>query len=657
MWLFLMLGIAAVAALSNTQSQVKLHQTFIPRSVADALLSAPDIANWRYETLYVGANGTEEYVCAVPHQEQAEAAEPAIQNEAELLERAAALIRADLENAPCIWAYELQGSYWTYALCGADKIIQYHEGAAPEERAKERRPENPSAVFVMGRFGPGSNAALLFDNQATPAQAERYFREAPRTYRLAQIKDSPFSHRPAQNVVVQMVTDGLMCDMTFQPRTVEVVYKCHSASSRRPRIILAEEVRTCHYRMNVHLPGLCTDEAFVPNKASKDLLVEVQCQRVAEEWDGFAQETEQPLHEQELADTGLLEASALADLFQRYLARSAVRSGFPVRGDNRISLSDYVTEACLGGFFHASRPTRDTSSYTAARDVLVVSGPYNVSDLGSRLHRLFSSLLNHEHGKRFAAPGSGVVSAQHTFVLWLEVYDLTGRMIAVARVENEAVRDELLQVEVFDPFTLLSESGRTIRSSFERPEYQAPDNKWNFEYYSEAGGEVPDYTRLHALPQEHVTVKKTTVTFYNSGQLPDGRINVQVVGEDGGEIAGHYNEDGQYVFDMEFVAGEKVSYVADVIPGLEYWGYPIFYTLEGEEAGDPEEAEAGGEGTGAGGAQTPSEEAEVTEEAEAAEAAEAKNLSAEEAAGTKAEDKQNIKHATQDLGAASHDEL
>lgn len=576
------LAAQAVAQTQQRPSHVRLYESFLPSRLAQSLYAQP-----HYERFFIGGNNaSDEYICAVPQAAEVEVLEPPKQNDAEILKGAADLIRLAFGPHQCVWAYELRGMYWTYAFCPGDKIIQFHEAVPPREqlpkdRAEGRhRPENPSTVFVLGRFSPASKDKFLFDNQASPEQFERTMREAVRSYRLVQKKEAPFGHQPAQNVVEQLVMDGSVCDMTGQPRTVEVVYKCQVADWKAPQIVNVEEVRTCHYRMHLHVPLLCNYEPFVPNKNARDSLVEIRCQRVGKE-DGH---------------TDTLGLEDLTDrTFDDYLNRTVLRShAFPVRADNRISLADYRLRALLDGFYVGRRGNRlhSQNSYVNRRDVMLYNGDFlDLASLEEKVRAVFLKNL----GKRFFAPMAQlqvILEAKHSFVLWYELYDFKGHMLGIVRAENDLARAGSLRIDLFDAESLESvSSGQSMPSSLWL-QVRAPNEKWNFEFFSVSEPLPPGLVmeQKHEV-QLNLIARKKTILFQNMGFLPDGKVKLNLQDENGNEIQGKYNDRGEYEFEVELAKGETETFAATVMPDLEYWGYPIIYYDMAEVGANGEQGE------------------------------------------------------------------
>ncbi|WPK23775.1 hypothetical protein PUMCH_001021 [Australozyma saopauloensis] len=477
--LLLLLALTSVvkALEANIPFNVNLYESHIPAQLADQLIlnSSPESEVF-YERFFIDRkyqNGLDEYICEFapvtlqPPSEEYQSPE----SDSEILAKATQLIHSSFSLDSCVWAYDFRGWYWTYAFCFGDKVIQYHEGAPISERPQKHLPIAPNTIFVLGRFTKASADKIEFKNQVSQSQFESYSEQAGRSYRLLDEKSSPFAHHSSQRVVLQMVTDGTLCDMTGQPRSLEMMYLCSENGGSSPQIMNVQEVKTCHYKMVLHVPKLCSYDPFIPNKHVQESLVDVACQKIDKE----------PVE------------NAASNLdFGRYIGRTVLREDddFPVRADNRVNIAQHEAQDLGHGFYVASNDYHYVSSseYFNYRSVVFFNGEFE--DLED---------LNYQFGKTiFEAVGSSLLAPtatqefpevldwMHKFVLWFEIYDFTGEFILLSRIENSADTDQhQLDASVVDPVDLLEMNGDIpLFVRFERPEFKAPSNMWNFELFS-----------------------------------------------------------------------------------------------------------------------------------------------------------------------------
>ena len=78
--------------------------------------------------------------------------------------------------------------------------------------------------------------------------------------------------------LTQRWTNGTMCDMNHQPRTVEVQFHCSNRKPLEDRIVMFKETTICNYVLVIETPRLCADPAFGSEKEEAPL--PIQCHSV-----------------------------------------------------------------------------------------------------------------------------------------------------------------------------------------------------------------------------------------------------------------------------------------------------------------------------------------------------------------------------------------
>lgn len=530
---------------SNVPFHINLYESHIPGQLADKLISDIGSANGTYyERLFVERkyqNGLDEYICELAPVLILELDQEVMEeeSEAEILAAATNLIHLSFSKDSCVWAYDFRGWYWTYAFCFGDKVIQYHEGAHPSERPHKHVPIAPSSVFVLGRFTKASIDKVEFGNQVSESQYKTYLDHATRSYRLLDEKSSPFSHHSSQRVVLQMATDGTLCDMTRQPRTLELMYLCSESGGYTPQIMDVVEIKTCHYKMIVHVPALCQYKPFIPNRHVQDSLVDIACQKVDRE--------------------SSIDIKPDAT-FDDFLGVTVLRDDdeFPVRADNRINIAEHRLDDLGGGFQMAACNYEYVSSseYFNSRTVAVFTGKFEtLEDLNLQFGRTIYDSIE----KKLIAPTnfeglSEELSWLHKFVLWSEIYDATGEFLGLARLEStgDDTKREL-DALLIDPVTLTEGNGdQPYFVRFERPEFQAPFNFWNFEVFYKNGAEP--YTRRKRITKEKITLVE---------KLPDKEVSEEQHEEEDLLQVGLVDQRLEEHIDFVEDDGQKVIKIAD----------------------------------------------------------------------------------------------
>lgn len=508
--------IATEAIASHAHSQaifnIREFESFIPKPMAEDLKRGISKSRWsadprnHFQGYFVKqGNKTSEYICSIPRAqidtiEEKESIQSNTQvdktNDAKLLKAASEIIRDSFPKNNCIFTYDLRGFYWTYGYCYADKVIQYHEGVPPHERHKRHEATNPKTVYVLGRFTDASYKAVKIANQAKQRQIGQYETRRMKTLSLGEDKASPFSHHSAQKIVLEVIDSGSICEITLEPRSVEVIYKCDpdAHSFGQPQIIDVPEVTTCQYKMIIHVPGLCALEQFAPHRKIKESLVEMACQLVDDEISSEIEEQR----------------------FEEYISNVRLRDdgNFPVRGDNRISVEDHTLLPLGFGFYLAKAISgyRSTSAYYNNRNVIIYNGfSEELEDIGNQVGRAIYNAI----GKKLLAPyfekdEQKRLEWKDTFTIWLELYDFFGNFKCLLRISRDGREQaKSIQLQVIDPVTMVDiEGDPPMNMAIDLTEFEAPHNLWNYQYFRR--GDV--IMGPPELPKQHQEVTTTTET-------------------------------------------------------------------------------------------------------------------------------------------------
>lgn len=81
--------------------------------------------------------------------------------------------------------------------------------------------------------------------------------------------------------LTQRWTNGTLCDMNHQPRTVEVQFHCSNSKPLEDRIVMFKETTICNYVLVIETPRLCADPAFSSEK--EDAPLPIHCHQVVED--------------------------------------------------------------------------------------------------------------------------------------------------------------------------------------------------------------------------------------------------------------------------------------------------------------------------------------------------------------------------------------
>ncbi|KAJ2016163.1 Protein OS-9 [Coemansia sp. RSA 2337] len=134
------------------------------------------------------------------------------------------------------------GGWWTFEYCHNQHVRQFHV-LAPDKSGK--------AQEIEFRLGLHSKRLEVYD--------EDKVRRIGRSRYLTQVWGG-----------------GTLCDMTREPREVEIEYHCDPHGPER--IAMVEEVEVCSYAMIINTPRLCADPMFYDTAAST--VYDIKCQHV-----------------------------------------------------------------------------------------------------------------------------------------------------------------------------------------------------------------------------------------------------------------------------------------------------------------------------------------------------------------------------------------
>lgn len=151
-------------------------------------------------------------------------------------ERALELLGSTLSNK-CLFFHQ---DYWGYEMCYGRQVNQLHPTG----------PGTNDHSYILGMMNDINSSTNMETTDGT-----QYF-------------------------VSQMYSDGTLCDLTGQPRSVEVTFKCNP-DIKSPRILSVFEQKTCHYLMVTELSELCSEDVF----REEDDSLHVTCRRIVESLD------------------------------------------------------------------------------------------------------------------------------------------------------------------------------------------------------------------------------------------------------------------------------------------------------------------------------------------------------------------------------------
>jgi len=228
--------------------------------------------------------------------------------------------------------------------------------------------------------------------------------------------------------------------------------------------------------MVIGVPKLCSLDEFRPNKV-EDQIIDIDCKLIDQ--------------------TNQVKADKLSyqDFFYYTDDIPSDNKIFPIPHSYKVSLNNYNLSPCGHGFYlgQSKLPINSPSVYFNFRHILVFNDQYHSSsDLLEKLGKMLKVCV----GNKILSPHienkrQSLLSWNDTFILWFELYDFYGSFISLVKVSRDGSKEELeLKLRLINPETMLDQDGDLVKV----PEFDAPNNAWNFQKFSKGKGSALDST-------------------------------------------------------------------------------------------------------------------------------------------------------------------
>ncbi|KAJ2523274.1 Protein OS-9 [Coemansia sp. RSA 1939] len=166
--------------------------------------------------------------------------------------------------------------YWSFEYCHNMHVRQFHR-STPDRNGRVLEVEYRLGDYASRKpVGATTTAAAKEDDGALDSAAVAHGArssvpdgaDAALTTRISAIGRTRF--------LTQVWGGGTLCDITRQPRQVEVQFHCDANGPER--IALVEEIESCRYVVVVNTPRLCADPMFY--NAAVSAVHDIPCQHV-----------------------------------------------------------------------------------------------------------------------------------------------------------------------------------------------------------------------------------------------------------------------------------------------------------------------------------------------------------------------------------------
>ncbi|KAI9028964.1 glucosidase II beta subunit-like protein-domain-containing protein [Phycomyces nitens] len=158
----------------------------------------------------------------------------------------------------CLY-FTLHG-YWTYEYCHGQHVRQFHEERIAQGENGQPDTKREGASFYLGLY-PGTTESSDLVQKNTVKQGTNIQQRSKST------PETSLHHVGDKRYLVQKWGGGTQCDITKEPRTIEVQYHCDLQV--HDRITMFQEIKTCQYQIVISTPRLC-DELVLSSQSQSE---------------------------------------------------------------------------------------------------------------------------------------------------------------------------------------------------------------------------------------------------------------------------------------------------------------------------------------------------------------------------------------------------
>ncbi|KAG5420842.1 YOS9 [Candida metapsilosis] len=466
--LIILLGLfdISLALLSSTQAlknRIVFDNSRIPVDVAHSLARQESPLG---QFQVVSLNSNKEivpYLCHLPADKEVNVSKPAHSTATPELKQAAIdIIQETFDNGNCSFEYNIQSGYWTVGYCFGDKIMQFHEELIDFVSGKHKA-QLPNHVYVLGRF---PNVKPYKQTEIRNQKGSQKVKLDPRDFIMFEGEFSTFGDDEddystnTQKFIKHTLGNGEICDLTLEPRTIDIVYKCDQ-SFGRPGIMHIQEIKTCQYQMIVNVPGLCQIEEFRKNLIHENIL-DITCKRIQ-------------------GDRHSPVDSVSYDDFFEY--NQPISTQVAKVKNEKVDLNQFHINPIGDGFYLGSlkQEYKRDSPYWNTRVIAINANDFGEQELLDRFGKLFINSMD----RKFPSPiiiAENIATPLHwndSFIYWLEMYDLFGNYVALFKMARDGTQNNH-KVEFHKIGALEHES---LSFNVDSDYFEHANEDWNFEFF------------------------------------------------------------------------------------------------------------------------------------------------------------------------------
>lgn len=405
------------------------------------------------------------YICHLPADKEVNISKPIHSATSELKQRAIDIIQETFDNGNCSLAFNIQAGYWTVGYCFGDKVMQFHEDLI-DFMSGNHKAQLPNHVYVLGKF---PNVKPYKQTEIRNQRGGQRVKLDPRDFIVFDGEFGSFGDHEVdystntQKFIKHTLGNGEICDLTLQPRTIDIVYKCDQVFGK-PRIMEIQEIKTCQYQMIVNVPKLCQIEEFRKNLIHENI-INITCKRIDEK-------------ENKSTET------VSYDTFFDYHLPNNLESQIAKIKNEKIDLNQFHINPIGDGFYLGSlkEEYKTDLPYWNTRVIAMNSNQIDDKDLLNRFGKLFLNAMERKFPSPVMITDNIATTLQwnDSFIYWIEMFDIFGNYIALFKMARDGKVDNH-EVEFHKINAVNEENLMGFNSDLSY--FNHPNKNWNFEFF------------------------------------------------------------------------------------------------------------------------------------------------------------------------------
>ncbi|KAI5957277.1 YOS9 [Candida jiufengensis] len=458
-WLLLILLFISSHVIAFTSQKARNRIIFedvsIPIDVANKLVQLNNHITEKGQ-FEIMQNNQQSFLCHIPTERTINITRPISTIPIpELKQKAMSAIQETFDDGNCSFALL---NYWTLGYCFGDKVMQFHEDAK-DFLSGNHKAQLPNHVYILGKF---PNVVSYKKTRIKNQMRGQKVVLNPNDFIIFEGEYSYFGDNDVdtstntQKFLKHTLLDGEMCDLTLQPRSIDIVYKCDE-TYKNAGILEMQEIKTCQYQMIVNVPKLCQIEEFRKN-VIHDSVVDVNCKNID--------------------DTNTFVDNNVT--YEKFFKFNKQITGI----EKKVDLNNYYLNVLGDGFNIGSPKIKYTSDHPYGNRLIIVNSKYEKKeDILNKFGELFVSALERKLPSPIMVSENiaTTLNWKDSFIMWNEIYDIFGNYLGVYRIERDgSLEKRQISIQKVDLTTGKDQDNIDVNIDY----LQNPNAKWNYEKFN-----------------------------------------------------------------------------------------------------------------------------------------------------------------------------